>query len=164
MNLSGKRLGYALIEDEYITRQYIKKTIFRNRPNYYPIIETDSISGISSLLNNGSISFIISGVLLGDGNAIAELKRIGYSGPIVVFTRYKEFLPALDYENSIIFAALKPVSENIVEESLRKVEEVLFASDIEACSLSDFTTSPDLYSSPTKNSLGSKKRELNLQP
>lgn len=126
METTIRDLNYALLEDEYLTSQYLQTTMSELRPAYRMCASGDSLKHIAHIIVNKHPDFIISGIRLSDGLTPAEYKRLGCNLPTVFFTAYADCIPQLEGLN-VVHCALKPIPKREVEIAVEKIEALLSA-------------------------------------
>lgn len=117
-------LNYALLEDEYLTSQYLQATVNELRPAYRMCASGDSLCHIAHIIINEHPDFIISGIHLSDGLTPAEYKRLECNLPTVFFTAYADCISQLEGLN-VVHCALKPISKHEVEIAVQKIEALI---------------------------------------
>lgn len=129
-NENGDGFNYALLDNEYISRVYLRQVVSRLRPDYKMISEGDCIQCIHDVIGLHP-DFIITGVIFSDGISFTEYKKHNCRIPLIVYTRDKNQVNKADGLN-VVHYALKPVSETEVELSLNHLEHYLIDKSYKA--------------------------------
>lgn len=120
-------IRYVIFEDEPFTEFYIEQVVSRIRPRYRKVGCFGCAKMIEPVVEKHHPDFIISGVRLSDGLSIDEYRRIGCKIPKIIYTSYPSYLRQLQDLN-VAHCSVKPVPEEVVELSLKKVESMLSMS------------------------------------
>lgn len=119
----------VIIEDEVHTAWDIQNCIKTLRPEHQIVAVLDSIeTSIEWFLSNPHPGLVISDIQLGDGLAFEIFQKIELDCPVIFSTAYNEYAIQA-FQNNGIDYILKPINENLLEISLRKLESIgeLFA-------------------------------------
>lgn len=115
----------VIIEDEPLTAEDLSDTLQKIIPSSEVLIVLPSIKKAVEFFetNHEKVDLIFSDIELQDGKSFEIFSKVKVNAPIVFCTAYDEY--ALDaFKNSAIDYILKPFSEEDIEHSLLKLQEL----------------------------------------
>lgn len=116
----SRSLKIAIIEDEPISRAYLKNLISQTGLKHQIVEELDSVSeSLVFFAKNPDLDLIIMDIHLGDGTCFDILNTVGIEKPIIFCTTFDTYaIQAFKY-NSIDYI-LKPAKLNDIKDALNK--------------------------------------------
>jgi two-component system, LytTR family, response regulator LytT len=116
----------VIIEDEALLAQNLKESIQSIRPDYDIIAMLPSVEeAISFFSKEKSYDLIFSDISLGDGLSFEIFNTVTIHSPIIFCTAHESYAVKAFETNGIDFI-LKPYSQDRLEQSLRKTEDLAF--------------------------------------
>lgn len=121
MESSQEAIRFALIEDEYYTREDMKMHISRLRPNWILTGEAEDIEGTANILKANKTDILFADILLCDGKSTDIFAKSKCKLPIVFITENQDYQKLTNEFNTIDFC-LKPINNAILARGIERFE------------------------------------------
>ncbi|KOO67840.1 LytR/AlgR family response regulator transcription factor [Xylanibacter rarus] len=123
-------MKYIIIEDEEFARENLKDIVEKVRPDYELTAMLSSVDESIKFLESENVDMAFMDIDLGDGTCFDIIRNTDIKIPIIFTTAYNEYAIEAFKTNSIDYL-LKPITEEDVEHSLRKLDDMadIFRSD-----------------------------------
>ena len=114
-------MNIVIIEDEAQAAWDLQNSIQASQPNCKILTVIDSVeTGIEWFNNNDQPDIIFSDIQLGDGLAFEILQQVQLTCPVIFCTAYDEYALKA-FQNNGIDYLLKPVKEELIQQSFNKI-------------------------------------------
>ncbi len=115
---------YAIVENEYFALENLSSIVASLRPDYELVFTAESVEDtVAYMKTNPDIDLLFMDIELEDGNCFEVFRRTEVNVPIIFTTAYDFYALDAFKVNSVAYI-LKPVTEEAVEEALRKFDKL----------------------------------------
>lgn len=123
------KIDYMIIEDEFFSRERLRKMVAALRPSYSPVCQTESVEDSVAWLEGHSVDLIFADVELADNNCFEIFSRVEVRAPVIFTTAYNEYAIRAFKVNSIDYL-LKPYEEHELAAAITKFETLRRSSPV----------------------------------
>lgn len=121
--MANESSTYIIIEDAYYTAVDIQETVKRLRPAYRLMGVVEEASTAVKMLLKGDIDLAIADVEVADGNSINVFSQAGITIPVIFYSSFVNYQETARKISSSVFI-LKPVTQEVLDEALYKIDEI----------------------------------------
>lgn len=116
-------MNYAIIENEQISLENLRREMERLRPEYHLLFTANSVAKAVDLLDKegGKLDLMFVDIELNDGNCFELFRRTSIDVPVIFTTAYDEYAIQAFTVNSVDYL-LKPIYEDDLERAINKFE------------------------------------------
>ncbi|MFT4834075.1 MAG: two-component system response regulator LytT [Flavobacteriaceae bacterium] len=113
----------AIIEDESLAAETLKKTLLKVVPDAEVVVMLDSVSNSLAWLEDNEVDLILSDIELGDGLSFEIFKSVAKNIPIIITTAYDQYAIKAFKQYSIDYL-LKPIDDDELKAAVDKYKVI----------------------------------------